>query len=291
VNLALDQIRMDGGTQARAQMDWAAIDEYAEAMKEGAEFPPVIVYYDGSAYWLADGFHRVRAAEKAGLAEIVADIRQGTRRDAVLCSVGANALHGVRRTNRDKRLAITVLLNDPEWVKCSDNEIARLTGTSFYLASTTRKSLSNFESDDGIRIRRDRWGNESTYDSHTITGRKKAVFLPVFDPPAIDAQYSLMAPDSEIEISFHDTEFTYRIAPNDPCLIERCPNRDVNQDGARWYWYLRRDEALETYEAFLGLSNSKGLPIQDDTLEIENDELIYDDELVDEDYDEDETID
>jgi hypothetical protein len=266
---------MDGGTQSRAQLDWMAIDEYAAAMKDGDEFPPVIVYYDGSAYWLADGFHRVRAAEKAGLAKIAADIRQGTRRDAVLHSVGANALHGVRRTNRDKRLAITVLLNDPEWAKNTDNEIARLTGTSFYLASTTRKSISNFEIDDGIRIRRDRWGNEATYDSRAISRTKNAKFVSLFDAPAIDAEYGLMAPDSEIEISFHDMEFAYRIAPHDRCLIERCPNRDVNGDGARWYWYLRRDTDLETYDAFLVLSNSMGLPIKDEMVSTANEELVY----------------
>jgi ParB-like chromosome segregation protein Spo0J len=119
VNLALDQIRMDGGTQSRAQLDWVAIDEYAAAMKDGEEFPPIVVFFDGTDYWLADGFHRVRAAQKAGLAEIAADVRQGTRRDAVLHSVGANANNGVRRTARDRRQAVTMLIDDEEWTKWS----------------------------------------------------------------------------------------------------------------------------------------------------------------------------
>jgi site-specific DNA-methyltransferase (adenine-specific) len=125
VKLRLDQIRMDGGTQSRAQLDWVAIDEYAASMKEGEQFPPVIVYHDGTEYWLADGFHRVRATEKAGLAEVDADVRQGTRRDAILYSVGANANNGVRRNQRDKRQAVVMLLTDEVWREMSDQEIAR----------------------------------------------------------------------------------------------------------------------------------------------------------------------
>ena len=38
-------------------------------MEEGAIFPPVTVFFDGEHFWLADGFHRVQAAEtiKLGL--------------------------------------------------------------------------------------------------------------------------------------------------------------------------------------------------------------------------------
>ena len=91
----------------------------------GADFRAHSVFYDGQAYWLADGFHRVRAAQEAGLAGINADVRQGTRRDAVLFSAGANAVHGLRRSNADKRRAVETLLNDEEWRAWSDNEIAR----------------------------------------------------------------------------------------------------------------------------------------------------------------------
>ena len=76
--LSIASIRRDGGTQPRAttHMDW--IEEYAADMLAGAVFPPVVVYFDGTAYWLADGFHRVAAVEAAGFIDINADIRQGT---------------------------------------------------------------------------------------------------------------------------------------------------------------------------------------------------------------------
>ena len=39
-------------------------------------------------------------------AEIAADVRQGTRRDALLFAAGANSSHGLSRTTADKRRAI-----------------------------------------------------------------------------------------------------------------------------------------------------------------------------------------
>lgn len=123
--ISLAGIRRNGGTQVRAQTDWLIVDDYAQAMKDGATFPPIVVYFDGSEYWLSDGFHRVEAAERAGLTEIAADVRRGTQRDAILNACSANAAHGLRRTNADKRRAVETLLRDDEWVKWSNLEIAR----------------------------------------------------------------------------------------------------------------------------------------------------------------------
>lgn len=142
MNLPLASIKADGGTQPRDQLDLVVVGEYAEAMANGATFPPVTVFYDGSAYWLADGFHRLRAAEQLGRAEIAADVRQGARRDAVLFSVGANANHGLRRTNEDKRRSVLTLLADEEWARWSDREIARRAGVSDRFVNTIRPSVS-----------------------------------------------------------------------------------------------------------------------------------------------------
>ena len=98
MQLAVDSIRTDGGTQSRAQINWLTVTDYAADIAEGATFPPVVVYFDGADYWLADGFHRLEAHKRLGLAEIAADVKPGTRRDAILYSVKANAIHGLRRT-------------------------------------------------------------------------------------------------------------------------------------------------------------------------------------------------
>ncbi|MFN4296777.1 MAG: ParB N-terminal domain-containing protein [Brevundimonas sp.] len=138
INIA--DVRVNGGTQSRASIDRGVVSDYAEAMKDGAEFPPIVVFFDGSAYWLADGFHRYEAYSLAQVYDVPADVRQGTQRDAILFSVGANAAHGLRRTNDDKRRAVMTLLNDPEWAAWSDREIGRQCGVGNRFVGDVRKA-------------------------------------------------------------------------------------------------------------------------------------------------------
>jgi hypothetical protein len=128
--LPVDSIRLDGDTQTRAQLDMLTITNYAELMRGGTRFPPVEVFFDGEHYWLADGFHRVAGTKQAEITEINANIRPGTQRDAILFSVGANALHGLPRTNADKRRAVEKLLTDEEWRGWTDGRIADAAGVS-----------------------------------------------------------------------------------------------------------------------------------------------------------------
>lgn len=141
--LNIADVRLDGGTQPRAGIDQAVVADYANDMEaNGAEFPPVQVVYDGQEYWLWDGFHRLHARKRNGLYTVPAIVRQGTRRDAVLLSVGANATHGFRRTNEDKRRAVLALLHDEEWAQWSDREIARRCAVDNSFVSRVRKELS-----------------------------------------------------------------------------------------------------------------------------------------------------
>lgn len=128
--ISIAKVRVNGGTQSRAAINPETVSDYSEAMADGAVFPPIVVFHDGSDYWLADGFHRYQAASQARIYEVDADIRQGSQRDAILYSVGANASHGLRRTNDDKRRAVMVLLNDPEWSKWPQTKIAETCGVS-----------------------------------------------------------------------------------------------------------------------------------------------------------------
>ena len=115
VKLLLEDIECDSDVQPRTFMDGEAILEYAEQMTEGVVFPPIVVFFDGKQYWCACGFHRKYAAEEAGFTHIEAEVRKGTKRDAMLFAVGTNAVHGMRRTNADKRRAVETLLRDKEW--------------------------------------------------------------------------------------------------------------------------------------------------------------------------------
>ena len=168
--LTLDSIRTDGGTQPRAYLNELVISEYREAMANGVDFPPVVVFYDGSHYWLADGFHRFFAAKKYGTLTLPADVRQGMRREAILYAAGANATHGLRRTNADKRRAVRRLLDDEEWQGWSDREIARQCGVTHSFVGKLRKTLLAKSHDDGMQPYRTKHGTAATMDT-TSMGR------------------------------------------------------------------------------------------------------------------------
>ena len=102
--------------------------EYAEALTSGATLPPVVVFHADGKHWLADGWHRVRAHELAGRAEVPVNVREGDRRAALLFAAGCNANHGARRTRDDVKRAILALLADPEWETKSDRWIAEQCG-------------------------------------------------------------------------------------------------------------------------------------------------------------------
>lgn len=141
--LSLTAITCDDRAQVRVQpLDPATVDAYAEAMRAGAKFPPVIVFFDGKAHWLADGFHRVAAAREAGKREVPADIREGGLREAILHAVSANDKHGLRRNNKDKRHAVEILLRDKEWAAKSDRKIAELAAVSNKFVGDIRKEVT-----------------------------------------------------------------------------------------------------------------------------------------------------
>lgn len=174
--LDIAKIRRDGGTQPRVGIIQETVAEYAEAMLAGDEFPPVIVFHDGTDYWLADGFHRALAGIVAGIEEIRADIRMGTLRDAVLFSAGANATHGARRTNEDKRHAVKLLLLDPEWSQWSDREIARKCRVHHDLVGQMRKTVSGGNRQIGGARKVTR--NGTTYEQNTSNiGRAKPEYI------------------------------------------------------------------------------------------------------------------
>jgi hypothetical protein len=132
----------DGGAQMRVQMHAETVADYAADMLEGAVFPPVVLYHDGAEYWLADGFHRVEAARRIDRQEIDAEVREGTARDAVLHGISANATHGLRRTQADKRRAVERLLQDAEWAAWSDRKIAELARVDHKTVGKIRRELS-----------------------------------------------------------------------------------------------------------------------------------------------------
>jgi hypothetical protein len=163
--LPLAKIRTDGGTQVR-------VDRYAEALNENETFPPVVVFFSGSTYWLADGFHRLKAHEKAGRTEIECEVHEGQRSDAILYAVGTNARHGKPRTSADKRKAVKTLFKNQEWAQWTDREIARRCCVSPTFVGEVRRTLSTVDSSPNRTY--SRAGQTQTMDVSNIGQGRKA---------------------------------------------------------------------------------------------------------------------
>lgn len=144
--ILIDRVVVDHDLQPRMELSAETITRYMDAMIDGSRFPPVVLFDDGKVFWLADGFHRVSAARKwhsaGGPATIRAEVRSGTRRDALVHAVGANATHGLPRSNADKRRCVAMLLGDPEWAEKTDREIARA-------AAVDHRFVGNVRIDEG----------------------------------------------------------------------------------------------------------------------------------------------
>jgi len=153
--VTLAEVRTDGGTQPRVQLDDATLAEYSERMAfdedagavvdpEGKLWEELVVFTDeDDTLWLADGFHRMHAAIRAGLTEFQVHFEAGSQREAVRHSLGANATHGKRRTNADKRRAVERALGDIEWATFTDARVAELCKVTKTFVGNVRRELES----------------------------------------------------------------------------------------------------------------------------------------------------
>jgi hypothetical protein len=76
-------------------VNWLTAHIYAEAMKVGSEFPPILVGNYGGKFYIVDGWHRVEAKKELGEEYISAQIKRFENlKDLFLAAVKANITHG-----------------------------------------------------------------------------------------------------------------------------------------------------------------------------------------------------
>ncbi len=156
----------------------AVVEEYAEAMERGDEFPPLVAFRardgdgdsDNEHYWLVDGRHRRGAARRLGRETVDVEVQDGTLKDAIFYACGTNAAHGLPRTNDDKRRAVQVMLRDAEWGQWSNREIARRCRVSETLVRRVRDGLTANKTQSESRERRysTRHGTVATMQTENI---------------------------------------------------------------------------------------------------------------------------
>lgn len=140
--IKIDAIRIDGGTQCRLVIDQPTVYSYLESMKEGDEFPLMETVFDGSTYWLTDGFHRYHAFKLLGIKEIEVKYKPGTLQDAQIEALKANGKHGKPLTNEDKRNKVEMALKIEGFDKKSDYEIAKICGVSRTFVASIRNPIA-----------------------------------------------------------------------------------------------------------------------------------------------------
>lgn len=171
--IKITSIRIDGGTQARLKLNQDVVKEYSEHMKDGDKFPPIIVFHDGSEYWLADGFHRYFASKSNGALEIECDVRDGTLDDAILYAFSANGRRGLSMSAEDNRNIIIRMIQHPVWGKWSNAEIAKHVGVSKMTVGRVKASLEKDNPAPTKKKYKDKHGNESTIETKNIGKTKE----------------------------------------------------------------------------------------------------------------------
>ena len=171
--LNLLTIKIDGGTQARVSLNQDVVKEYAESMREGDVFPPITVFFDGSDYWLADGFHRYFATKANAFTSIEADIKNGTLDDATLFAFSANSKRGLSMTFEDNRNIIYAMLRHPEWSKWTNTAIAKHIGVSSMTVGRVKATMEKKDDEPTVKKFIDKSGNEATVDTSKLKTKQK----------------------------------------------------------------------------------------------------------------------
>src|SRR4051794_8785291 len=139
--IKLADIVIDEALQPHVAVNWDVTRDYGNLMREGAQFPPIRVYRIGGALKLSDGRHRVEARRFIRADDILAEVVEGSMRDALRHAVEFNAQHGLTFTREDQRRAIELYLQEPTMQGWSDRRIAERVHCSHTTVSAVRKKL------------------------------------------------------------------------------------------------------------------------------------------------------
>ena len=176
--LNLLNIRIDGGTQARLQLNQDVVAEYAEKMRDGEVFPPVTVFFDGSEYWLADGFHRYFATKSNAKTSIDCDVENGTQQEAKKYSWKANTRRGLRLNHDDYRNIILAMLQDIEAKEWSNRKIAEWVGVTHTTVNKIKNSLEADSSEPKEKKYINKHGKQSVMKTENIGKSKPKTTTP-----------------------------------------------------------------------------------------------------------------
>ena len=107
--LKITQIVHDKSVYPRDQMDWMTAHKYAEAMRAGAKFPPILVTPFRKRFVVLDGWHRLSAQKKIKEEYIQAEIIKIQRSRWFEIALERNVAHGRNLSQKERAQAIIKL--------------------------------------------------------------------------------------------------------------------------------------------------------------------------------------
>jgi len=124
--LRVGEVKTDKEVYPRIHIDWVTCARYYNAMKSGAEFPPITVAKLGNQYILIDGAHRLKATKDNKQTHIQAEIVEGLDKKQIFIeAVKRNIGHG-RQFSSQEVTKIAITLEAWEMSKEQISEIIRL---------------------------------------------------------------------------------------------------------------------------------------------------------------------
>jgi len=138
----MEYIKLKDLVQHRDLQVREALDEdrikFLATVFEG--WDPLIAYNVDGKLYLADGYHRYAAARYAGLQEIPIEIREGTFRDALECTLTVNASSRIKPlTLRERTHGCCLMLEI--WTERSDRWIAEDMGVNHETVRGLRETM------------------------------------------------------------------------------------------------------------------------------------------------------
>ncbi len=138
--ILLVQISLERSPFVRAGVNQETVEEYAELYRSKKSLPEPDVFIDEAGeILLADGRHRIEAAQAAGLESLKCEVHEGGYSEALRFALGSNAEHGLRRSNEDKRVCVTEALK--EWPRLSNPQLAEICAVSERYVCIVRREL------------------------------------------------------------------------------------------------------------------------------------------------------
>lgn len=140
--LTVKDIYVDPEIMPRAEINRELVEEFKEIMRR-LPMPAIDVMVIEGKYWLWDGLTRLTAAKELNLPDILADVLpKGNKPQLTWLAAGANAKHGQRLSNPDKRRAVELALSTPEGQKATAEAVADHVGVSAALVHKVKQSIA-----------------------------------------------------------------------------------------------------------------------------------------------------